>query len=147
MPAMSNQFVLDNSIVMSWCFEDESNDSADAVLDLLRDSKALVPSIWPLEVGNVLLVAERRGRLSKADSTRFLAMVSSLPIHSEPETVYRAMSNILFLAREHQLSTYDASYLDLAMREGVALATLDRGLQHAAKKCQVKLLCNAGKEG
>jgi len=139
-----NRFVLDNSIVMSWCFEDESNDFADRVLDMLRDSKALVPAIWPLEVGNVLLLAERRNRLSKADSSRFLAMLSSLPIHSELETAQRAMSNILSLAREHQLSTYDASYLDLAMREGIAIATLDRGLRRAAEKCQVMLLCSSG---
>ncbi|MDX8411251.1 MAG: type II toxin-antitoxin system VapC family toxin, partial [Mariprofundaceae bacterium] len=137
MKPMPECFVLDNSIVMSWCFEDESNALADAVLESFQQSKALVPAIWPLEVGNVLLVAERGGRLSEADSTRFLSMLSSLPIQSEMETPQRAMSNILFLAREHQLSTYDASYLDLAMREGVPVATLDKGLRHAAKRCRV----------
>jgi len=132
-------FVLDNSVVMAWCFEDENNALADAVLDQLQSKVAMVPAIWPLEVGNVLLVAERRGRLSEADSARFLTMLSALPIQSETETRQRAMSDILFLAREYKLSTYDASYLDLAMREGVPLATLDKGLQRAATQCQVSL--------
>jgi len=133
-------FVLDNSIAMAWCFEDESNALADVVLESLKQSKVLVPAIWPLEVGNVLLVAERRGRLSKADSTRFLTMLSALPIYSETETRQRAMSDILFLAREQQLSTYDASYLDLAMRQGIPIVTLDKNLMNAAKQCQVALI-------
>jgi len=134
------RFVLDNSIVMAWCFEDESNAMADAVLEQLQTKLAIVPAIWPLEVGNVLLVAERRGRLSEADSSRFLTMLADLPIQSEIETRQRAMSNILFLAREYTLSTYDASYLDLAMREGVPLASLDKGLRRAATQCQVSLV-------
>jgi len=134
-----DRFVLDNSIVMAWCFEDEANDVADAVLDCLQTKAAIVPAIWPLEVGNVLLVAERRGRLSEADAVRFLRMLSSLPIHSEPETQQRAMGVILSLAREYKLSTYDASYLDLAMREGVPLATLDKALARAAQQCHVAL--------
>jgi len=137
---MTDRFVLDNSIAMSWCFEDEADDYADAILDRLQEAKAIVPAVWPLEVGNVLLVAERRGRLSEADSTCFLSMLAALPVCSEPETPQRAMSQILFLAREHKLSTYDASYLDLAMREGVPIATLDRGLCRAANACKVELL-------
>jgi len=134
-----DRFVLDNSVVMAWCFEDESNTMADAVLEQMQTKIAIVPSIWPLEVGNVLLVAERRGRLSQADSSRFITMLANLPILSELETRQRAMSDIFFLAREYSLSTYDASYLDLAMREGVPLATLDKRLRQAATKCQVSL--------
>ncbi len=133
------RFVLDNSIVMAWCFEDESSAMADTVLEQLQTKIAIVPAIWPLEVGNVLLVAERRGRLSEADSAHFLTMLSALPIQSEIETRQRAMSDILFLAREYKLSSYDASYLDLAMREGVPLASLDKGLRRAATQCQVSL--------
>lgn len=140
MSAAPDRFVLDNSIVMAWCFEDESNETADDILESFEQSKAIVPAIWPLEVGNVLLVAERRGRLSEADSVRFLSMLSSLPIHSEPETTQRALSHILFLARARQLSTYAASYLDLAMREGVPIATLDNNLRSAAKECQVEVV-------
>jgi len=134
------RIVLDNSIVMAWCFEDESNALADSVLELLQTTSAIVPAIWPLEVGNVLLVAERKRRLSEADISRFLAMLAALPIRSEPESPQRAMSQILFLAREHKLSTYDASYLDLAMREGVPLATLDKGLLRAARRCHVDIV-------
>jgi len=101
---------------------------------------SIVPAIWSLEVGNVLLVAERRGRLSEADSSRFLSMLADLPIQSEIETRQLAMSYILFLAREYKLSTYDASYLDLAMREGVPLASLDKGLRRATTQCQVSLV-------
>ena len=68
---MSEDFVIDTSVVMSWCFKDETNRYADGILDLLEGATALAPSIWPLEVGNVLLVAERRKRLSEADSMRF----------------------------------------------------------------------------
>jgi len=100
----------------------------------------MVPAIWSLEVGNMLLVAERQGRLSEADSSRFLSMISALPIRAESETRQRAMSDILFLAREQRLSTYDASYLDLAMRQGIPIATLDKHLIDAAKRCQVRVI-------
>jgi len=74
---MSNTFVVDNSVVMSWCFKDEANKYTDAVLDSMAESYAIVPSIWPLEVVNALLVSERRRRLSEADSTRFLTLLSA----------------------------------------------------------------------
>jgi len=137
---MADRFVLDNSIVMSWCFEDDNGTLAERALERLQEGIALVPAIWPLEVGNVLLVAERRGRISEADSVRFLAMLAALPIQTEPETSQRAMGQILSLAREYKLSTYDASYLDLAMREGVPIVTLDQRLRCAAKNCRVALL-------
>lgn len=77
---MAGRFVIDNSIVMTWCFSDEVNAFADAVLENLADSIAVVPSIWPLEVINVLLAAERQNRLREADSARFLSLLSQLPI-------------------------------------------------------------------
>jgi len=137
---MTGRFVIDNSVVMAWCFQDEASRYADVVLDRLRACEALVPAIWPLEAGNVLLVAERNKRLSVADSARFVALLNELPLTVEQETPQRAMGEILMLAREHRLSTYDASYLDLAMRNGVPLATLDTGLRRAARKCRVPLL-------
>jgi len=137
---MSENFVMDNSVVMTWCFKDETSQYADAILDRLEMSTAVVPSIWPLEVGNVLLVAERKKRLSEADSTRFIALLTELPIMIEQESPDRMMKEILFLAREHQLSTYDASYLDLAMRKGLPIATLDNGLIEAAKRSQVTII-------
>ena len=137
---MSENFVVDNSVVMTWCFKDETSQYTDAILDRLEMSTAVVPSIWPLEVGNVLLVAERKKRLSEADSTRFIALLTELPIMIEQESPDRMMKEILALAREHQLSTYDASYLDLAMRKGLPIATLDNGLIEAAKRSQVTII-------
>jgi predicted nucleic acid-binding protein len=137
---MSQDFVIDNSIVMSWCFEDERSAYSDNILDRLESTTAVVPSIWPLEVGNVLLVAERKNRLNKTDSIRFQALLDQLPIIAEQETPERMLKEILTLARENNLSTYDASYLDLAMRKGLPLATLDEKLITAAKNCHVAIL-------
>jgi predicted nucleic acid-binding protein len=122
---------------MSWCFEDEENSYAEDVLESLEFAQALVPAIWPLEVGNVLLVAERKKRLSQAAVVRFLALLDGLPITVEQETRERMLKEIVSLAREHGLSTYDASYLDLAMRLDLPLATQDTSLAKAAKKCKV----------
>ena len=137
---MSENFVIDNSVVMAWCFEDETSRYADTVLDKLEVSTAIVPSIWPLEVGNVLLVAERKKRLSEADSARFIALLTELPITIEQEPPGRMLKEILALAREYQLSSYDASYLDLAMRKGLPIATLDNGLVAAAERSQTPIV-------
>lgn len=130
-------FVVDNSIVMSWCFEDEEDDYADTVLTALETKTAGVPAVWPLEVANVLLVAERRKRLTKSDSIRFLELLRELSLEVIQEAPQRGTSEIMVLAREQQLSSYDASYLDLAMRKGLPLATLDARLRNAAEKCGV----------
>lgn len=132
-----NRFILDNSVVMAWYFEDEANDFTAAVLRQLVESEALVPSIWPLEVANVLLVGERKGRSTEARSSRFIALLDVLPIRVDGATSQQALSGILTLAREQCLSSYDAAYLELAMREGLPLATQDRALKAAAEKCGV----------
>ncbi|WP_197075654.1 type II toxin-antitoxin system VapC family toxin [Leptospirillum sp. Group II 'CF-1'] len=106
--------------------------------------EAFVPAIWPLEVGNVLLVAERKRRLSEASIIRFLALVNNLPITVEQETPERMLKEIVSLARENGLSTYDASYLDLAMRLGLPLSTKDKVLLKAAKKCQIPVFAPSG---
>ena len=134
---MSARFVVDNSVVMSWCFEDEGNNYAEAVLESLGAGKAFVPAIWPLEVGNVQLVAERRKRLSQASVVRFIEPLGGLHIAVEQETPERMLKEIVSLARELRLSTHDASYLDLAMRLDLPLSTLDTSLVNAAKKCKV----------
>ena len=136
---MIEQFVVDNSVVISWCFKDETNNYADTVLDRLTELVAVVPSIWPLEVVNVLLVAERQKRLSESDSIRFLTLLSQLPIFVEYERS-EMMKELLALARSHNLSSYDASYLDLAMRKGFPIATLDNKLIEAAKRIDVPIL-------
>ena len=125
---------------MAWCFEDEDSDYASGILERLIDGEALVPGIWPLEVANVLLVAERNRRLGEADSTRFVSLLRQLPVIVETEAPERVMGEILALAREHRLSSYDASYLDLAMRSGLPIATLDKTLKRAAGECQVTIV-------
>jgi predicted nucleic acid-binding protein len=131
-------FVIDTSIAMAWCFEDEATEATDAVLDRLRDDEAAVPAIWPLEVANVLLVAERRGRLSEAQASRFLELLTQLPI--EVDDAPRDLGGIVAAGRRHKLSSYDASYLVLAERLGVSLATLDRRLAKAAEHAGVELI-------
>ena len=131
--------VLDCSVTMGWCFEEESNEYPDRVLDALENGEALAPSVWPLEVANVLVMAEVRGRLKEGESTRFLELVKSLPIFVEEVSLPRATGAVLALARELRLSVYDASYLELAMRSGVPLATGDQSLAAAASEVGVPL--------
>ncbi len=135
----TGKVVVDNSVVMAWCFQDVGGPYAEDVLDALADYGAMVPAIWPLEVANALTAAERRQRLTAADSTRFLDLLGHLPITIVAETPERVFGAIFSLARETGLSSYNASYLDLAMREGLPLATLDEGLARAAKEQGVLL--------
>ena len=137
---MGDDFVIDNSVIMTWCFKDEASQYADLILDRLEVSDGFVPSIWPLEVCNVLLVAERRKRIGEADSARFIALLSELPIIVKQEPPERMIKEIFALARKHKLSSYDASYLDLAMRKGLPIATLDKKLITAAKRSKVPIL-------
>jgi predicted nucleic acid-binding protein len=129
--------VLDASVNLAWVFEDEAGPYADTVLEALAEVEALVPAIWPLEVGNALLVAERRGRLNQADTSLFLALLGQLPITVEPQRPEQVLGEILALAREQGLSTYDAAYLHLAMRQGLPLATADKSLRQAAARIGV----------
>ena len=130
--------VIDASVTMAWCFEDEATPGADAALDLLRESRAFVPTIWSLEIANVLLVAQRRQRVSEAQVTRFVSLLGSLPITIDAEPV--EISMLLSLGRRHSLSAYDAAYLELAERLGTPLATLDIKLADAAKTAGVQVL-------
>jgi predicted nucleic acid-binding protein len=136
---MADDFVVDTSIVMAWCFEDEATAYTDAVQDQLVESTAFVPAIWPLEVTNVLMVAERRKRIGRADSGRFIALLSQLPIQVEPTESDRVFHDILPLARQYQLSSYDASYLELAIRKGLPIATLDKAMVRAAVDMEILL--------
>jgi predicted nucleic acid-binding protein len=137
---MPESFVVDNSVVMSWCFQDQANDYADAILGRLVDAAAYVPSIWPPDVVNVLLAAEHRGYIGEADSVRFINLLSQLPILVQQEGPEKGMKDLLALARTHDLSSYDASYLDLAMKKGLPLATLDKKLKQAAKAVKLRML-------
>jgi predicted nucleic acid-binding protein len=127
-------FVLDCSIAVAWCFEDEATPETDALLARLADETAAVPSLWPLEMGNVLTMAERRGRITTARLADFLASLDDLSITIDEATTSRALREILALARAERLTTYDAAYLELAMRLGVPLATRDRHLATASAR-------------
>lgn len=133
-------FVLDTSVTMTWCFEDESDTYGDTVLDRLAADGAQVPAVWPLEVANALAVGERRQRLDAARVARFSELLRALPITVEALRLDRALGSILEMAREYQLSSYDASYLELAAREGLPLATRDARLRAAADRIGVLLL-------
>lgn len=122
----------------AWVFEDETTAYTEAVLEMLAAGEAVVPAIWPLEVANVLLYAERRRRLTRAKVAVFLAALQGFSIAVDTDGPSRAFGEILSIAREHGLSTYDASYLDLAMRAGAPLATLDKNLRRAAAEIGVK---------
>ena len=126
--------VLDCSVAMAWCFADESNACTDAALEKTSAEGAFVPSIWPLEIQNVLLVAERRARIKQALSARFLELIGALPIHIDRELEEWPSGNLMSIARELKLSAYDSAYIELAMRQGAQLATLDDKLREAAQK-------------
>ena len=125
-------FVLDCSIAVTWCFDDEASDEADALLDHLQEQGAAVPSLFPLELGNILALAERRGRIPASGLSPRLELLATLPIEVDPNTAAMALRETLTLARRHSLTTYDASYLELALRLGLPLASTDRALRRAA---------------
>lgn len=129
--------VVDASTALAWCFPDESSEYADTVLVGLEGKTILVPSIWPLEIANALLVGERAKRLRQAEIQRFTALLEGLPLAQDAQTVGVHIANVLPLAREYGLSAYDAAYLELSIRHGAPLAALDGKLQRAAQKAGV----------
>jgi predicted nucleic acid-binding protein len=133
-------FVVDNSVVMAWCFEDEASPYTEGVLDQLRQTQAVVPAIWPLEVANVLLSAERRDRLNEAQTAHFAQLLRELPILVEEVDIERILGPVLSVGRAHRLSSYDAAYLELAARQGLPLATQDARLRKAAGSAGVAIL-------
>jgi len=132
------RFILDNSVVMEWCFGAEDQEYSDHILDLLDQGEALVPGSWPFEVTNGLLVAGRRRQIGQGEADQFLRLLTALPIRVIPENPDRILDSIRRLAREHRLSSFEASYLDLALREGLPLATRSEELRYAAEKLDVE---------
>jgi predicted nucleic acid-binding protein len=132
--------VIDSSVALSWCFEDEPSSERDALFERVRYDGAIVPALWHLELGNVLLQAEKRGRISAGDVALRLELIGELPISVDRETTSRAWREILTLARAERLTTYDATYLELALRRGLPLLTKDRDLASAARRLGVAVL-------
>jgi len=127
-----SRFVLDCSVTIPWCLEDETNPRSDVVLECLDTQEAVVPTHWSLEVANALVVCERRKRVTPARISEFLGFLNGLPIVADNHTFTKAFGEILMLARTWRLSAYDAAYLELAMREACPLASLDASLNKAA---------------
>lgn len=132
-------FVIDASTVLAWIFDDETSPYADEVLDRLQMETGVAPSIWPLEVANGLWRAERQNRLTVAKVVRSVELIVALPIRIDDTTSDMALGRVLTLARTHSLTAYDASYLELAIRDGLSLATEDRDLRAAAERSGVAL--------
>jgi predicted nucleic acid-binding protein len=132
--------VLDASVALSWCFDDEATAATREVLVRLDKDSAIAPSLLPLEIANVLALAERRKRISPGRIAEFVELIDTLAIEIEQPTSARVLHDVLNLARGEALTAYDASYLELAMRLGLPLASKDVALRRAALRLGVPLL-------
>lgn len=132
--------VLDSSVTLAWFLPDERRADADVLLDRVTSAGAVAPTLWPIEVGNAFLVAQRHRRVSQAERTQALGLLSSLPIEIDPTTGTQAWGASLALAEQHRLTLYDAVYLELAIRQNLPLASLDRQLRRAAVAAGVALV-------
>ena len=130
-------FVLDASVTASWCFPDEQSAVADVAMDRLLADEALAPQLWLVEMRNILLVNERRGRIDAADADDFLRDLNRLPIRVRSDVDEHA---VMEMGRQHGLTAYDATYLDLAVRADVPVATLDEALARAVKAAGLALV-------
>ncbi|MGE0029791.1 MAG: type II toxin-antitoxin system VapC family toxin [Steroidobacteraceae bacterium] len=135
-------FVLDASVTMSWLLSDAEPSKRQYAAGLLESLKrgvtAMVPVTWALEVANVLARGEARGRVSEAQINAFIEMLAGAPIEADASSFSQALGDTLDLARRYRLSSYDASYLELALRMALPIATLDEDLRKAAQKAGVR---------
>ena len=130
-------FVLDSSVALAWLLQDEANKRTDTLADRLEQENAHVPSIWSLEVGNALMNALRRKRISDGDFDNCISALSALPIEVDTSA---DIADVLLIARRFSLTSYDAAYLELAQRRGFPLATLDEKLRQASKALKISVL-------
>jgi predicted nucleic acid-binding protein len=136
-----SDLVLDASMMLSWLLPDEASEASLGVQTHLAKAEAVwVAAHWRLEVANSLCMAERKKRLDAAGVAQAVSLFSQLPVRIDPETSNRASGETLSLARQHTLSVYDAAYLELALRRGATLATLDGALRAVAMKLGVPIL-------
>lgn len=133
-------FVVDSSVALAWLLPDEQSDTADALKGRLETQRPVAPTLWPLEVGNALLSARRRGRLTERDIDRLLEVFAALPIEVEVAAPVESLLATIALARRYRLTTYDAAYLELAKRRGLPLATFDSRLGTAASAAGITRL-------
>ena len=133
-------FVLDNSVALAWCFEDEQSPPIMALLDRVVERGAIAPLLWPLEALNGLLVAERRRRLDAQKRAELASLLRALPITLDDETADKSWEDTLRLAERFTLSVYGATYLELAQRRRLPLASMDRALRNAAATLGLEVL-------
>jgi len=133
-------FVLDSSVAMAWCFRDEATTATSRLLDRMGTEAAAVPAWWFLEITNVLAIAERRERISPAQVAEFIALIETFDLEVDDQAPRRAFTHLLPLCRGLGLSSYDAAYLDLALRRQLPLACLDNDLRGAAAAVGVEVL-------
>jgi predicted nucleic acid-binding protein len=131
--------VLDASITLAWCFEDQATPLSQAVLEQLANDRGLVPELWPFEVANVLALAGRRGRLTHSQASHFIRLIDQLPITVEELGRDQVFTTVLNLSESSGLTVYDASYLALAAQARVPLATSDERLRQAGIAAGVEL--------
>ena len=131
--------MIDASVALAWCFPDEANDYADAALLAVKGQALHVPSIWPVELTNALLVGERRKRIRHAEVRRFMELLQGLHIVQDGQSVSETINNLSPLAHSYSLTAYDAAYLDVAIRHGLPLATFDGALLRAARAADIML--------
>ncbi len=136
---MTAHLVIDASMSGSWCFPEEATPLSEAVFDSVARSGASVPMLWMFEMASILAVGERRGRLEAAAAAVIRDALVDLPIELDQTRTLRTISDLVDLARKYDLTTYDASYLELALRTGATLATRDAALEHAAQRAGVPL--------
>jgi predicted nucleic acid-binding protein len=135
------RFVLDASVALSWIFEDEYSPYAEFIAEVMRDGHAMVPVVWPLEIGNAVLNAVRRGRLRSTDGPLLIGALDRLRIEIDRGIDLGSLLQTTFaVGLTHDLSSYDATYLELALRRGLPLATQDRKLAQAANRAGVEIL-------
>jgi predicted nucleic acid-binding protein len=137
-----SRYILDNTVTMAWCFEDETTALSEAILDRLTNLTdiAYVPDLWLYEVVNVTELAVRRGRISDQKAQDFLQRLAELPIGIESPTRSRVFNSVRALASQYKLTAYDAAYLELAIRQNLPLATFDTALAQAAGKAGIPLV-------
>lgn len=133
-------FVLDSSVALAMLLPDEDSAAADALASRLAEGSVAVPTIWPLEVRNAMLAALRSRRITAAEFDERLQVLALLPVELEPPADVAALKRVVALARRHDLSVYDASYIDLAKQRGLPLATLDAKLRKACKTQRIAVL-------
>jgi predicted nucleic acid-binding protein len=137
---MKPTLILDCSMAIAWCFADESTPKTAQIQDRLAVETAVVPGLWFLEVANVLAMAEKRKRISPDDSMQFVQLLSNLDIQVDEDASRQVFDRILPLCRSHGLTSYDATYLDVALRWQIPLASLDDALRSAATSLGVQVL-------